>query len=501
MPDFHLSDENIQKLRHKFSLFQRERIIIHDLLKNYAADYRQFEGSYAKRYEYLRKKYISQSPDLTHLIFQDNSILWSVYDIAIVLGRHLTSINRNIKKIEQIEGFCARLLAIRENTKNPKGRTIQVYHEEIFDLLLDLYEDEYLLRFSEPRRGNKEFAPNITEVRRFWQYLKDCETFNDYSFHSRARHLPDIPAMRVKDILALIWDKMFNIRTGTVCSVIFAVCFELSRRLFGVHLWMAVIPALVSVICIILIRKRKFSPDTLSDIGAGALLFVFLWVSAVLSVDKLNNNHNKEAIKPVITLKPFLSGDSVNFRIESNIENVKEYFYCISPDKNFHSAGFLRQINTDGEKIFPSAVIPVPQLEGTTDIFVKFIDRDNNESPQWKFRSDIALERFNLLKQSLLNSETSWLYVGFFPFDDTVKVRVNIDLYSSIARDYISEIIFALNDGSFDGRIDINQKYEDSKRVLDYMTILSTHDNSIYSVSSYIIFKDGSSSDIRVSRL
>ena len=405
MPDFNLSDEDIHKLRHKFSLFRRERKIVHDLLKTYVADYRQFEGSSSKRYEYLRRKYITQSPDLTHLIFQDNTILWSVYDIAIVLGRHLSSITRSIKKMEQTEGYCARLLAIRENTRNPKGRTIQVYHEKVFDLLLDLYEDEYLLRFSEPRRGNKEFAPNIMEVRRFWQYLKDCETFNDYSFHSRAKHLPDIPAMRGKDILALIWDKMFNIRTGTVCSVIFAVCFELSRRLFGVHLWTAVIPALVSVICIILIRKRKFSPDTLSDIGAGAMLFTFLWLSAVLSVDKLN--HNQETIKPAVVLKQFLSEGRLNLNIEANTENVKEFFYCISLDKVFRSTGFLRQINANSENVSPSPVIPVQEIGGEADILVMFIDLENNESPQWNFHVNVALERFNLCKQYLLSSEIS----------------------------------------------------------------------------------------------
>ena len=99
MPDFNLSDDDIHKLKRRFSLFQRERKFIHGLLNNYVADYRQFEGSAGKRYEYLRKKYISQSPDLTHLIFNDGNIKWSVYDISIVLGRHLTSISRSIKKM------------------------------------------------------------------------------------------------------------------------------------------------------------------------------------------------------------------------------------------------------------------------------------------------------------------------------------------------------------------------------------------------------------------
>ena len=115
------------------------------------------------------------------------------------------------------------------------GRTVQVYHKEIFDLLLDLYEDEYLLRFSQPRRGDNNSAPDILELRRFWQYLKDFEIFNSHIIEQQI-HLPDIPQMNLKNILALIWDKVFNFRISTISSVIFALCFELARRIFGFNL-------------------------------------------------------------------------------------------------------------------------------------------------------------------------------------------------------------------------------------------------------------------------
>ncbi len=104
MPDFNINDEDIHKLQRRFYLFKRERYIIHNLLDNYIADYRQFNGSMSKRYEYLRKKYISQSPNLTHLILLDDNILWSTQDISIVLGRHITSIIRSINKLELSEG-------------------------------------------------------------------------------------------------------------------------------------------------------------------------------------------------------------------------------------------------------------------------------------------------------------------------------------------------------------------------------------------------------------
>ena len=97
--------------------------------------------------------------------------------------------------MENTKSWCVRLLSLRENVKNANGRIIQVYQKEIFDLLLDLYEDEYLLRLSEPRRGSKGSAPDIKEVRNFWQYLKDMESFTDYSLYSHKKRLPDIPAM------------------------------------------------------------------------------------------------------------------------------------------------------------------------------------------------------------------------------------------------------------------------------------------------------------------
>ena len=180
LPDFNLTDDDIQKLKRRFDLFQKEREIIHKLLNDYIVDYRQYSGRAAERYEYLREKYISQSPNLSHLIFNDGNILWSLNDIAIVLGRHLTSIIRTFDKIEITEGYCAKLIALRETVKAKNGHNIPVYHKEIFDLIIDFYEYEYLLRFSEPRRGDKDNAPDIDEIKRFWTYLKDFYNYNNF---------------------------------------------------------------------------------------------------------------------------------------------------------------------------------------------------------------------------------------------------------------------------------------------------------------------------------
>lgn len=121
--------------------------------------------------------------------------------------------------------------------KSANGNKIFVYSEDILDLLIDRYEDEYLQRLTKPRMGNQEDAPDIHELRKFWKYLYDFERHNELlTFKVNQNELPNIPAMSLGDIIFLIWDKVFNIRIGTVASLIFAVCFEVARRYVSVSL-------------------------------------------------------------------------------------------------------------------------------------------------------------------------------------------------------------------------------------------------------------------------
>ena len=240
MADFNLSNAQIAKLRYKFLRFQQERNLLRELMIDYVADYRQFSGNSTARYEHLRGKYIQKAPHLDNLVWNGNGeVLWSVNDISILLGRHCSSINRLFAKMEGLEGWCSKLLALRENSKAASGLNIHVYHGEVFDLIIDFYEEEYLLRFAKPRFGNVEKAPDIKEVHRFWDYLKLKESTQKQQFI--IQELPDIPPMGWRDIFSLIWSKVFNIRVGTVCSLIFALCFEAARRWLSVNPWLALI--------------------------------------------------------------------------------------------------------------------------------------------------------------------------------------------------------------------------------------------------------------------
>ncbi|MBR0168513.1 MAG: hypothetical protein IJQ08_07555 [Synergistaceae bacterium] len=153
----------MHRLREKFSEFHRNREILSGLLDDYTADYRQSGGNALERQEFLREKYSKRAPKFNHLIWNDDddSELWTAADIAIVLGRERSSITRTLAKIERSEGWRSKLLAIRHSSKSENGLTIYSYTREIFTLIIDRYEEEYLQRFANPRHGKSQ---DISEV-------------------------------------------------------------------------------------------------------------------------------------------------------------------------------------------------------------------------------------------------------------------------------------------------------------------------------------------------
>ena len=203
MPVFNLSEDNINRLREKFYEFQNSREKIHKLIKNYVADYRQFEGSAEDRKEFLEEKYSKLAPSLSHLVmFEDSEIYFHVQDIMAILGRTQPAISITISKLEKSEGYGAKLLALRKPFKSANNNKIFIYKQEIFDLIIDKYEEEYLLRFSQPRRGSSEAAPDFNEVKKFWDYLKEFENYkNSHAIINNKENkieLPDIPAMKIR---------------------------------------------------------------------------------------------------------------------------------------------------------------------------------------------------------------------------------------------------------------------------------------------------------------
>ncbi len=294
MPTFKLTQDAIARLSMKFEEFRRERETVEGLL----ADYSRFEGPALARQEYLEEKYSHRAPALSHLVWnEDGEVCWNVPDIAIILGRQRPSITRAFERMEKEDGWNVRLLALRRDAKASNGLPVHVYHQDIFNLLIDRYEEEYLRRFAAPRRGDRENAPDIEEVRRFWSYLKDAERIRSaYAALEGEQEesskdmsvlpdLPKLPPMRWRDVLSLIWRRIFTIQTGTLFSILFAVSFELVRRWPWLLPWTVGTSVTALAVCAGLLRLRRGTPGTIAGIGAGALLFTLLWSAGLLSPD------------------------------------------------------------------------------------------------------------------------------------------------------------------------------------------------------------------------
>ena len=183
----------MDRLRAKFAEFQENRELLDELLDDYAADFRQMSGTTLSRQEVLREKYSKRAPKFNHLLWSsdDEAEQWTAADIAIVLGRDKSSVTRTLAVMERSEGWCSRLLALRHTSKAANGIKVYSYSREIFSLIIDKYEDEYLERFATPRHGTPQ---DISEVKRFWEYLKQCRDNDRLRIIELEEHeLPDIP--------------------------------------------------------------------------------------------------------------------------------------------------------------------------------------------------------------------------------------------------------------------------------------------------------------------
>ncbi len=172
MEKFAISEKDIALLESKFKEFQDTRNAVLMFLVSYISDYQKYCGSSSDLGEHLHSKYSWYTPKINYLFNSGNGFYWSIRNIAIVLGRNRSSITRTINKMKNSDNWCEKLSLLQKSVKSDSGFSIDVYHQDIFDLLLDYYEEEYLLRFAKPRHGGKKTSPDISELHRFWNYLK-----------------------------------------------------------------------------------------------------------------------------------------------------------------------------------------------------------------------------------------------------------------------------------------------------------------------------------------
>ena len=402
MAVFKLSRQQMNRLKFRFEQFRNARLQVHRLMKEYIDDYKNFQGDSTDRQEYLEGKYIMLAPSHSHIKFDGEEIvLWSPDDIALLTGRRQSTISRVIKRMERTPGWCSRLAALSVDSKSANNNDVKIYRNGIFDLIFDKYEDEYLARYTRPRRGN---SPDSKEVLRFWNYLKDSKFHDNYDSEilrvaKSECDDTDIPPMSYGDIAMLIFRKILTPKTGMIFSVIFAVTLAAARKFPGMipifaGLFSAVIP-----VCAVMIRTHRFRIGLASDAGAVALLCAVFWVIASFSDgviytpagNAVELHEHERSIELYADM--WKKGKRIFFRVISDkYEGIKEVFFRVNDDE-YKSTGF-------NEYHYPVLMIEPETQHGDINIDVKYIDARNKEYGPYKFVFNADDEREKLKRKA-----------------------------------------------------------------------------------------------------
>ena len=491
MPVFKLKKDTMMRLEKEFQRFQKARKIIHENIINYLTDYRQFNGNTQDRKEFLEREYLPRSPDLNSLLFSDEkNFLWHVEDIVILTGLSQPSISRILSKMKKSSEWFSKLLPLQVEAKSSNNNLIYAYREKIFDLIIDYQEEKCLERFITPRRGEARQKTEAEEILRYWDYLKKYSLWqpdNDRAvINEELNEVPDIPPMRLKDILMLIFRKMFTAKDFTISTIIFAVCFEIARRVCFFIPVFAVVSSLIFAASVLFLKFRRGPAALISQTGSIAMLSMILWGLALFSdgvvyspsgaMLTLNDDH-------LITLVPELEiGGRITFVINSDsYDDFKEIFYKTSDtetrlaDEKFKSTGF-------NDFHYPVLGIEPETQHGTLNIELKYKDTKNKEHGAFKFSFDMEKTRFEASKEFIFN-RTRWLIVK----NSQIIFDINGFDY---ADDVVDTVVYGFNTENPDKKIQINPL---NSRIL----INIPPSIKFKYASAYLVFKDGTKSEIK----
>ena len=480
MTTFNLANKTIKRLQTMSKRFRKIRALVHENITNYINDYRNFHGDINERNDELRRKYLSLNNLILH--DDDSKILFHVTDIAIITGYDDSAISRILAKIERSDKFCANLLAIRHETKSANNNLIYAYETKIFDLILDYRESIYLERFR--RAGSSDFS----EIIKYWEYLKNSHNESNIltviESKQENQDSPEIPLMSLHNIIKLIGSKLFTVKTDMIFAIIFALTFALAKNWPNLIPVFAAISVTVLLSCAFMLRIRTPRTGLISDIGAIAALLVIFW-GVNLTIDNgiytpggtiLNLKDSQITLNAVRGQEMHLADTPLAFQvIPENEGSIKEIFYSINGSE-YKSTGFY-------ESGYPKFFININQDSGAINLNIKYLDNDNKEHGDFAFKFNYEKEYFNAGKNLLLNREDSWLSITDFLGFITVEAYIN---------NTVKSIVYGINTNEPEEIFNLDNHNN------NYAQIFSTHDNSIKFISSYLIFTDGTSSDIRI---
>ena len=223
------------------------------------------------------------------------------------------------------------------------------------------------------------------------------------------------------------------------------------------------------------------------------MLFSMLWGANLYSTTGsfnavngtvLPSQANEQTGEHILTLVPELDeGPKVNFRVNSDFyDNLKEVFYRISPETEYHSTGF-------NDIQYPNLLIDPGQKQGPITLDVKYVDTEGKEHGPWTYSFDITKKRFELSKEFFLHQMGSWMKVYYM----TDPVVIELDFDSKYADNVVKSVALAINKDTPEAMIPI----EKGKPVKGELVPAK----DIEYIMTYLVFADGTSSDIRRTKL
>jgi hypothetical protein len=496
-----LAPDTKERLTKKFLSFRDDRENIYRRMESYVIDYASHEGSATGRYETLSEEYSDGAPNLNHLVLRDDgsalSALWSMKDIAIVLGRNVSNVFRTLRRMEETDEWLHRLEACVSKNENPGRDAATLYTSAIFDVIVDYFEYLYLERFTRPRHGTPMAEEERSEVRAFWRYMKDnpgeAEILIASDFFGLRDAFQQSPFWEnVYQNLRLIVKRACSIKLGTFFLVLFAVIYELSARYPILNIAAPIVSFSSLVAVILAMRARRRTTLFLADIGACAVTLCMLWALALIaspdgpasrllpqvlpsSLDSDRQEEPEPEISPV-QKNAAASGERqeeivgaarndviVEYSRSSNDDDkafslrirtrgeTREILYRTGSSGDFRSTGFSKDPSYDGSPIpLRSVTLKTAPL---IELYVKYTGTDGTTHGPYRIEFDPATERVKQAK--LILDGIDWI-----EFD---RVDSGMELWTDVPQ----EISFRMGKGAVVKRMmyGINKKTPDIERL------------------------------------
>jgi hypothetical protein len=552
-----LSQDTISRMADKFSSFREDRVKIRNRMENYVRDYNAYEGSATRRYEMLEEEYADGAPDLSHLVpgsdGEASSALWSMRDMAIILGRNVSSILRTIRRMKDSPEWGA-ALAAHESRPAEGGRGAAVLFDSgVFDVVVDFFESVYLERFTSPRRGTPMTGAEREAAYSLWEYMKADPDAAQRLGAIRLVEGGHVYGSRMgrtfENIyrnLRIIVKRACSIKPGTFFLLLFALVYELSKRYPFLNIAVPAASVAALVCALAAMGRRKEGPVWLADIGACSVTLSLLWVLAIVaspdgpaskllpsyqtenavpsrSADDAVYAKRLEEIKEEIASQNNAPSTNASRPEESSVKveysrsggengkfdvwvhtgpQTKEILYRTSPNGDFKSTGFSASRGADGSKRPMRSLALNP--ESAENLWIKYIDDDGATHGPYEIHFDYGAERMKAAKK-MLDEDIEW--VEFTQDENGTSVSTNVvsDLAFSLSdRGIVERVMYGVNrktpnmERTFLTEGETEYGLPDALRDVLQSYLVTDSTEKIWFVSMKIVFSDGSESDIRI---